>query len=262
MTPVLRLVLLATLLAGAADPLPAQGPSDTLLTLQVNLPAYRLEARRGTALLLTVHVAIGQRAYPTPRGRFQLTGITWNPWWYPPPSPWAAGDTVTPPCPANPVGRVKLGFGNAYFIHGTPQQRSIGSAASHGCVRARQEDALALAALVVATTMPESTLAAERYAGGTETRTMRLRTPVPLVIEYRLAEVRRDTLWMYPDVYRRTPATTARIGLARRALAETGARPPAESVLRALVARSRRGAAFLALPSPQDLLTANSGSVH
>ncbi len=236
------MMLLAVLLLASA-----QSP-DSALTLRLNVPAYRVEARRGGALVRAMHVAVGQLAYRTPLGHFRLTRITWNPWWYPPKSPWAAHDTITPPCPENPVGRVKLSFGNGYFIHGTPQPRSVGHAASHGCVRAVQDDALALASLVIRSVMPESTAAAERNAQDSATRSITLSVPVPLTIVYQLAEVRDDTLWLYPDIYHRMPSTSHRVNAARRALVEAGLASPSESRLRELVAASRHHAAFLPVP--------------
>lgn len=252
-----RLLLASALMAPG---LRAQSTPDTALTLRLNIPAFRLEARRGTAVLRSMRVAVGQRRYRTPLGHFRVDLITWNPWWYPPPSPWAANDTVTPPCPSNPVGRVKLGFGNAYFIHGTPNPLSVGRAASHGCIRVAQNDALALAALVVEAVMPDSAEAAARYASGSATRSMRLSPPASLDIVYEIAEVRADTLWMYPDVYRRIPSVAARLVAARRAIGQSG-RPPAtvtDAELRALEGRSRRAAAYLPLTAVHETLTQRS----
>jgi murein L,D-transpeptidase YcbB/YkuD len=230
----------------ALSPGVAQQP-DSSVTLRLNVPAYRLEARRDSTVIHTMPVAIGQREYRTPLGRFHVTRITWNPWWVPPKSPWAAHDTVTPPCPGNPVGRVKLSFGNGYYIHGTPKPASVGHAASHGCVRAAQDDALALAAVLISAVMPESTAAAARNAADTATRSITLARPIPLTIVYQLAEVRGDTLWLYPDPYHRMPATARRVATARRALAQAERQEVPDSTLRALVARSRRAATFLAL---------------
>ncbi len=235
---------------GGAGPAAAQAPVDTALRLRLNLPAYRLEAIQGEQVVMTVRVAIGMRDYQTPTGGFSVSTITWNPWWFPPPSPWAAGDTITPPCSSNPVGRVKLGFAPLHFIHGTPAPRSIGRAASHGCVRATQQDALALAALVIRHVLPESTAAAERHAADTATRAMRLAHPVPLEIRYDLAELRGDSLWLYPDVYRRTPSRAARLRDAVRLLGAAGRDTTAldRTALAAAIARSRL--APVALPAP------------
>jgi hypothetical protein len=38
------------------------------------------------------------------------------------------------------LGRYKLDLGNAYLIHGTPDQGSIGAAVTHGCIRLGDED--------------------------------------------------------------------------------------------------------------------------
>lgn len=244
---------LAIALAGlfTAVPLRAQDTApDTAVRLMLNLPAYRLDAIARHRVEYSMHVAIGMRTHQTPVGRFAVSTITWNPWWYPPPSPWAAGDTITPPCPQNPVGRVKLGFGSRYFIHGTPRPRSIGRAASHGCVRAVQDDALNLAAYLVRRVLPDSAAAAERYAAGQETHLLRLPQPIPLEIRYDLAEVRLDTLWLYPDPYGRVPASAARLRQAMRALAtvrDTTAIPRA--ALAVFVARSRRAAVGVPLDS-------------
>ena len=38
------------------------------------------------------------------------------------------------------LGKYKLNLGEGYMLHGTPDQNSIGLAATHGCVRLRDED--------------------------------------------------------------------------------------------------------------------------
>jgi len=198
----------------------------------------------------TYAFAAGQPDHPTPTGRFTVTAITWNPWWYPPPFPWAARDTITPPCPDNPVGRVKLTLGGYLLIHGTPETRSIGHAASHGCLRLAPDDALALAAAIVAAVLPDSSRAADRHAADTATVTMRLPRPVPVTIRYDLAEVTGDSLRLYPDIYRRTPRTADRVALALRALAGAGIDTSRvdRRALAAAVARSRQSAVTLPLP--------------
>jgi lipoprotein-anchoring transpeptidase ErfK/SrfK len=84
----------------------------------------------------TFTVATGQRIYPTPLGRFQIV-VKWkNPWWYPPASPWAAGEKPVPPGPGNPLGTRWMGISSpGVGIHGTPDSSSLGYSASHGCVR-------------------------------------------------------------------------------------------------------------------------------
>ncbi len=87
-------------------------------------------------------VATGQSAYPTPTGDFEITTMQRNPWWYPPPSGWAAESDPVPPGPGNPLGTRWMGISAPYVgIHGTPDAASIGYSASHGCIRMRIPDA-------------------------------------------------------------------------------------------------------------------------
>jgi lipoprotein-anchoring transpeptidase ErfK/SrfK len=101
--------------------------------------------RRGTNRLLLYNgmkyrrffaVATGQSQYPTPLGRFKIV-VKWrNPWWYPPDSPWAAGQSPVPPGPDNPLGTRWMGLSApGVGIHGTPSDGSIGYSVSHGCIR-------------------------------------------------------------------------------------------------------------------------------
>jgi len=90
----------------------------------------------GMRLVRTFGVATGQRVYPTPLGRFQIVVKWQNPWWYPPASPWAAGEKPVPPGPGNPLGTRWMGLSApGVGIHGTPQDGSIGYSVSHGCIR-------------------------------------------------------------------------------------------------------------------------------
>jgi lipoprotein-anchoring transpeptidase ErfK/SrfK len=96
----------------------------------------QLSLYNGMKLVRQFGVATGQRVYPTPLGRFQVV-VKWrNPWWYPPASPWAAGEKPVPPGPGNPLGTRWMGISSpGVGIHGTPQDGSIGYSLSHGCVR-------------------------------------------------------------------------------------------------------------------------------
>ena len=87
-------------------------------------------------------VATGQSEFPTPLGNYEIVNMQRNPWWYPPPSDWAADSEPVPPGPGNPLGTRWMGISAPYVgIHGTPDASSIGYSASHGCVRMRIEDA-------------------------------------------------------------------------------------------------------------------------
>jgi lipoprotein-anchoring transpeptidase ErfK/SrfK len=87
-------------------------------------------------------VATGQSAYPTPLGDYEIVTKQRDPWWYPPPSPWAKDSDPVPPGPGNPLGTRWMGLSAPYVgIHGTPDAASIGYSASHGCIRMRIPDA-------------------------------------------------------------------------------------------------------------------------
>jgi len=102
----------------------------------INRGQNLLSLYEGTTLWRQFRVATGQAAYPTPAGRFHIV-VKWeNPWWYPPASPWAAGESPVPPGPGNPLGTRWMGLSApGVGIHGTPEPQSIGYSESHGCIR-------------------------------------------------------------------------------------------------------------------------------
>ena len=187
----------------AEDFAPQQPVSD--LSLELNIPAMRLDVRRGGGLVRTYTVAVGLRTYTTPVGNFSLSEITWNPWWFPPASDWARKEKITPPGPSNPMGKVKLHLGGALYLHATPFESSIGRAASHACIRMRTQDAVSLARLVQSATGARISDAEvdSLIARWNETRVVDLPAVVSARLIYQLAEVRNDSLLLHPDIYRR-----------------------------------------------------------
>jgi hypothetical protein len=179
------------------------------LSLELNIPAMRLDLRRGRDLVHSYTVAVGTRAYTTPVGTFSLSQITWNPWWYPPASPWARKEKITPPGPSNPMGKVKLHIGGALYLHATPFESSMGRAASHACVRMRSADAVSLARLVQRATGARIGDAEvdSLIARWSDSRVVDLPAVVPVSFIYQLAEVRNDSLLLHPDIYRRRTGT-------------------------------------------------------
>jgi lipoprotein-anchoring transpeptidase ErfK/SrfK len=92
-------------------------------------------------------VAVGQPAYPTPTGRFSITSKQVNPVWSVPNSPWAGelqGTTVEGGSAANPLKARWMGITNGVGIHGTGEDYSIGTRASHGCIRMHVPDVVDL----------------------------------------------------------------------------------------------------------------------
>lgn len=173
------------------------------LSLELNVPAQRLDVLRGRDRIQTYVVAVGLPRYPTPVGDFALTRIIWNPWWYPPKAKWARREKVTRPGSTNPMGKVKLLMGGSLYLHATPFTSSIGSAASHGCVRMRTDDAVTLAKLVQSISGATITDASvdSLMASWSETRIIYLPVEVTVRVVYELAEVRGDSLFLHPDIY-------------------------------------------------------------
>jgi len=85
----------------------------------------------------TYTVAVGQEGLETPEGLYEIEEKEENPTWHVPDSDWAgslAGTTV-PPGPSNPIKARWMAIYEGAGIHGTEETSSLGSAASHGCVR-------------------------------------------------------------------------------------------------------------------------------
>ena len=92
-------------------------------------------------------VAVGQPAYPTPTGRFSITSKQVNPVWSVPNSPWAGelqGTVVEGGSAANPLKARWMGIADGVGIHGTGEDWSIGTRASHGCIRMHVPDVIDL----------------------------------------------------------------------------------------------------------------------
>lgn len=82
-------------------------------------------------------VAIGAAGYDTPAGLYEIQNKAVDPVWTVPNSDWAGSlaGQVIPPGPSNPLKSRWMGIYNGAGIHGTDATYSLGTAASHGCVR-------------------------------------------------------------------------------------------------------------------------------
>lgn len=241
----------------AADRMEAQDTLDRRTAdvwLDINIPAYRLDVWERDHLLRSLGIAIGAPAFPTPTGTFQITELVWNPVWIPPASPWAQGETIMAPGPSNPMLKVKMRFFEDYFIHGTPLETSIGRAASHGCVRLRRVDAVFLARLLQQKTAAAITRAAtdSLIRHSQPTRTVGLPIAVRVQLRYDIAEVRGDTVVVFPDVYLRHGAQTVEGALAALAGHGIDTLRIQRDALRSLVARASHRVARLPL---EELMT-------
>lgn len=105
--------------------------------------------------LLAFYVAtIGSEHDPLPVGEWKIRGVSRNPvFHYNPDLFWDAKDTDQKATihagPNNPVGLAWIDLSKEHYgIHGTPEPSLIGHAASHGCIRLTNWDALELAGIV------------------------------------------------------------------------------------------------------------------
>ena len=95
----------------------------------------------------TYGIAIGMAGFDTPSGLFNIQSKQVNPPWNAPNRSWAgsyAGTTVPGGAPNNPLKARWLGVNGAVGIHGTAEEWSIGTRASHGCIRMRVADVIRL----------------------------------------------------------------------------------------------------------------------
>ncbi len=116
----------------------------------VDIGDLHLYLYRNDKLVKSYSVATGQPAYPTPTGTFSVVNMQMNPTWLPPNSDWAKDAKPIPPGATNPLGTRWIGTSaTGVGIHGTPDDASIGSYASHGCIRMHIPDVEDLYARVV-----------------------------------------------------------------------------------------------------------------
>jgi lipoprotein-anchoring transpeptidase ErfK/SrfK len=97
-------------------------------------------------LVKTYGVAVGQPAWPTSDGQFSVQSKQVDPVWSVPNESWAGSlaGTVIPAGPSNPLKARWIGFNGGQGFHGTADIGSIGTAASHGCIRMLVPDVIDL----------------------------------------------------------------------------------------------------------------------
>jgi lipoprotein-anchoring transpeptidase ErfK/SrfK len=128
----------------------AQLPHRYPAFITVSRGTFSLRLFRGLKLAKKYRIAVGQAGLETPAGLYTIYDKQVNPSWHVPKSPWA-GDLagrVIPPGPQDPIKARWLGFYNGAGIHGTDNVGSLGSAASHGCIRMSIPDVEELYSLV------------------------------------------------------------------------------------------------------------------
>lgn len=155
------------------------------LRLRADISTRKLSVVRNGEVARTYSVAVGTKQDPTPRGTFTIRRIVWNPGWVPPDEDWARDKSAKAPGEkGNPMRVAKIFFREPdYYIHGTPHVSSLGSAASHGCLRMSPNSVAELAHQVMAAggvardwSWVKSTLRMGK------TRTVNLKRPVTITI--------------------------------------------------------------------------------
>lgn len=186
-------------------PVIAPVPSLPDVSIEVNIPATELTLYENDAIKFVKPVAIGSGVYPTPEQESLIKKIEWNPWWYPPASKWAAGASVTPPGPGNPLGLVKMPLSDGILFHGTNKVKSVGQSASHGCMRMYNEDAVEMAWYLqgLFTKKSDPSLLETYNKNRRMTYVVYLDYPVQVKLIYKPVIVRNGKLIFYKDHYKR-----------------------------------------------------------
>jgi lipoprotein-anchoring transpeptidase ErfK/SrfK len=115
--------------------------------LTVNRSTFELKLWKDLELAKTYTVAIGAVGFDTPAGLYSIQNKAVDPAWSVPDKAWAgdlAGTTVPGGVPENPLKERWMGIYDGAGIHGTDDVASLGSAASHGCVRMAVPDVIEL----------------------------------------------------------------------------------------------------------------------
>jgi hypothetical protein len=135
-----RLAMVATvvviLAAQAAAQTAIQDPPARIAkrVIVVSLEDRKLALVEGGQVKRVYSVAVGRPSTPSPVGSFSIARRVMNP-------TYSHEGKVLPPGPGNPVGTRWMGLSiHGYGIHGTNEPRSIGKAASHGCIRMAKAD--------------------------------------------------------------------------------------------------------------------------
>jgi lipoprotein-anchoring transpeptidase ErfK/SrfK len=122
--------------------------SDFKNAIIVSLAQCKIRLYKGAKLVKTYRCAPGRPAFPTPTGDFEIVTKLANAPWINPGSDWAKDMPPSiPPGPYNPMGVRKIGINQpGIFMHGIPPSEfgSIGTHASHGCMRMMPSDVLDL----------------------------------------------------------------------------------------------------------------------
>ena len=173
----------ATTAATAATP--AMPPAEPQMRIEVDLASRKLNVLRSGSVAQTYDVAVGTAEWPTQTGSWTISQVVWNPEWVPPDESWAKDEERKEPGASdNPLGRVQLIYDPPRTIHGTNEPASIGKAASHGSIRMRNADAIALAKAVMEAggAAKDSSWVAAAQRNRSTKQVVDLPSPIPIVV--------------------------------------------------------------------------------
>jgi len=108
--------------------------------LMVDRSNFKLTLYKNLKPAKTYGIALGKVGMDTPSGLYSIQNKAIDPAWNVPDSDWAGslrGKVIPGGVPENPLKARWLGIYNGVGIHGTADEDSIGTAASHGCIRMR-----------------------------------------------------------------------------------------------------------------------------
>jgi len=115
--------------------------------LTADRSTHKLRLFKGLKLSKTYPIAVGMAGHETPAGLYKIQDKAVDPVWHVPNSAWAgslAGQTIPGGAPNNPLKARWLGIANGVGIHGTSEDWSVGTSASHGCLRMHVNDVIDL----------------------------------------------------------------------------------------------------------------------
>ena len=115
--------------------------------LVVNRGGFQISLYKDLKLQKTYPIAVGQVGLETPAGLYNIQNKAVNAAWSVPNSDWAgslAGTVVPGGAPENPLKARWMGIFDGAGIHGTDDVGSLGTAASHGCIRMAIPDVIEL----------------------------------------------------------------------------------------------------------------------
>ena len=115
--------------------------------LTIDRASFKLRYFKNLKFKRSYGIAVGAPGFETPTGRFSIHNKAVDPAWSAPDEPWAGAyrnEVVEGGAADNPLKARWMGIVGGVGIHGTAAEDSIGTAASHGCIRMRVADVIDL----------------------------------------------------------------------------------------------------------------------